>query len=162
MELGDILNKAKEKAGHLKDAAVKQGQIYEEEIAKLTEATNVGTEKLKAIFSLVSNASSLIAEAGYELDEIEVELGVPPKLIPHFKFTSAITQEKKQELLEKTREDKLMNLLLKSLFTATALQSTMRMGNFRMVEVEIEIGLVPSVRLRFSKQGTGSSIPLIE
>ena len=156
MALGDFLNKAKEAADNIKnaakDAAVRQALINEEEIAELNKATNVGTDKLKAIFNEICNASDLISEAGYELDEIEVELSVPPKLIPHFIFKETISEEKRQELLTRTCDKKLMNLLLKSLFKASALQSSLRMGTYQMFEVEIEIGIIPAVKLKFNKQ----------
>lgn len=158
MALGDFINKAKETANNLKDAAkdlsVKHGLINDEEIEELNRATNVGTDKLAAMFKEVGNSSGLISEAGYELDEIEVELSMPPKLIPHFIFKEVISEEKRQELLTRTADNKLMNLLLKSLFKASTLQSSLRMGTFQMFEVEIEIGIIPAVKLKFNRQAS--------
>ena len=156
MAFDDFLNKAKGTARNLKDTAKEiakqKGFIYEEEMTELQKVTSVGTEKLKMLFHEISKAPALIQDAGYELGEIEFELGVPPKLISHFNYEKTVSDEKKEELLTQTREDKLMNLLLKSLFKASALQSSLPMKNYSMFEVEIEIGLIPSVRLKFQKQ----------
>lgn len=160
MALGDFLNKAKDAANNLKDVAanaVAQGSLlYDQEVEQLNKLTNVGTDKVKAIFIEVLSASDIIAEAGYELDEIELVLSVPPKVIPHFLFKEAISEKKKLELTERTKGNKLMNLLLKSLFKASSLQSSLGIGNFRMFEVEIEIGLIPSLKLKFSKRNLTS------
>jgi len=156
MAIGNFLNKAKEAAGNIKDAArdaaAKHGLVNDEEADKLDQASSQKTDKLKAIFEEVANASALIKEAGYELDEIEIELSLPPKLISHYCFLEDVCDEKKQDLLEQTKENKLIHLVLKSLFNASTLQSSMKIGKYKMFEVEIEIGIIPSVKIKFNKK----------
>ncbi len=110
------------------------------------------TDKLKAIFEEVANASLLIKEAGFELDEIELELSLPPKVISHYVFLETVSEGKKEELLERTKDNKMIRLILKSLFKVSSLQSTMKIGKYKMFEVEIEIGMIPAVKLKFNKK----------
>ncbi len=156
MAIGNFMNKAKEAAASLKDAAKeaasKHGLMNDAEAEKLDEASNQKTDKLKAVFEEVANASGLIKEAGYELDEIELELSLPPKVISHYVFLETISEEKKEELLERTKDNKMIRLVLKSLFKASSLQSTMKIGKYKMFEVEIEIGMIPAVKLKFNKK----------
>ena len=52
-----------------------------------------------------------LVKAGYQLDEVEIEVGVPPKLIPRFSIcqpqsdsVEQITEELKQNRLKKYSE----------------------------------------------------------
>jgi len=154
MAFGDFIKKAKE-------VAISSKLIDEDEIEEVSSASDFGARKLKEIFNDISNARELVKEAGYELSEIEVEMSIPPAITPHFLFLETISITRQKELLERTKGSKMLSLLLKSLFTASKLQSNVKMDDFRMDEVEVQIGIPPSIKLKFSKEVTENSDLLI-
>jgi len=52
---------------------------------KLNELSAVGSQKIQELVTAFQQSLPAIRSAGYELTEFEVELGVTPKLIPHFR-----------------------------------------------------------------------------
>ena len=91
--------------------------------------------------------------AGYELTEFEVELGVTPKLIPHFRHVHR-SGEDVDRARELVRGNKLGSLLLSGLLKAGEVHKQINVAGFCFSHIEIELGLIPSVRLQYKNDGS--------
>ena len=71
---------------------------------KLSEFKELGSEKIQALIASFQQALPAIQTAGYELTEFEVELGVTPKLIPHFRHAAKSPEDvaRARELVRET------------------------------------------------------------
>jgi len=96
-----------------------------------------------------NEALPYIQRAGYDVTEVEVGLGLSPKVVPHLKIRELISAEEQQTLLEETREKKLINTILSSLFKASAAHSKLKFKTFHFSDMELELSILPSVVLKF-------------
>ena len=115
---------------------------------KLAELKDIGAEKIQALISSFQQALPAILMAGYELTEFEVELGITPKLIPHFRH-AAKSPEDIDRARELVRDNKLGMLILTGLLKAGEVHKQINVAGFGFSHIEIELGLIPSVRLQY-------------
>jgi hypothetical protein len=125
---------------------------------KLSEFKDLGSEKLQALIASFEQALPAIQTAGYELTEFEVELGVTPKLIPHFKHTPK-DPEVVARARELVRDNALGALILNGLLKAGEVHRQIDVAGFCFSHIEIELGLIPSVRLQYKNDGSGAPRP---
>lgn len=127
---------------------------------KLSEFKELGSEKIQALIASFQQALPAIQTAGYELTEFEVELGVTPKLIPHFRH-AAKSPEDVARARELVRENKLGALILTGLLKAGEVHTEINVAGFSFSHIEIELGIIPSVRLQYKNDGSGAALPLL-
>jgi hypothetical protein len=117
---------------------------------KISQLSQAGAEKIQELVTSFQQALPAIASAGYDLTEFEIELGVTPKLIPHFKHAPRSAEDidaAKQALAE----NKLGQIILGALLKAGDVHKQIKVAGFGFSHIEIEMGLIPSVRLQYKK-----------
>lgn len=119
---------------------------------KLNELTAMGTQKVQELITSFQQALPAIKSAGYELTEFEIELGVTPKLIPHFRHT-ARREEHVEEARAMLQQNKLGMIILNALLKAGDVHKQIKVAGFGFSHIEIELGLIPSVRLQYKNEG---------
>jgi hypothetical protein len=115
---------------------------------KFNELKNVGAEKIQELITSFQQALPALRSAGYELTEFEIELGVTPKLIPHFRY-AAKSIEDAAAARDALRDNKLGMLILSALLKAGDVHKHIKVASFGFSHIEIELGLIPSVRLQY-------------
>lgn len=108
-----------------------------------------------------NEALPYIERAGYVVTEIEVGLGLSPKVVPHLRLKEQISEEEKAALLEETKDKKLVNTILGSLFRASAARSKLNFNKFHFSDIELELSILPTVVLKF-KPNNGDPMPELE
>lgn len=137
MAFGDFIDKARQTAADVKD--------------------KVGVPSAKvgdAILDVVSNLNDALphlAKAGYTMSDLDVEIGVPPKLIPHFTVDETLAEHTEQALSD-LEGNAIGYALFKALLKAADLQQKIVIDGMCFEGVEIELGLVPALRLRYKKK----------
>ena len=114
------------------------------------------SQKIKAVIDDFIEAAPLIEEAGFRIRDLEIELGVIPKLIPHFEKLTDTDESNRLAIVERVKDKKIILLLLKALFKADNFQKSLNMGNLEFAGIEIDITAIPAVRLVY-KNPTGTS-----
>ncbi|HET9232142.1 MAG TPA: hypothetical protein VFO00_12705, partial [Vitreimonas sp.] len=117
---------------------------------KINQLSAAGSEKIQELVSSFQQALPALSSAGYELTEFEIELGVTPKLIPHFRHASRTTEDA-EAAREMLKDNKLGQLLLGALLKAGDVHKQIKVAGFGFSHIEIEMGLIPSVRLQYKK-----------
>ena len=123
------------------------GAIASEKITQLSQA---GSDKIQELVESFQQALPAIKSAGYELTEFEVELGVTPKLIPHFRHAPKAAEDV-EAAREMLKDNKLGQLLLGALLKAGDVHKQIKVAGFGFSHIEIEMGLIPSVRLQYKR-----------
>jgi hypothetical protein len=106
-----------------------------------------------AILDVVNNLNDSLphlAKAGYTMDQLEIEIGVPPKLIPHFTFDKTLVENTGQVLTD-LEGNAIGSALLKALLKSADLQEKIVINGMSFSRVEIELSLVPAVRLCYKQ-----------
>jgi len=115
---------------------------------KLNELSAVGAQKVQDLVMSFQQALPAIKSAGYEMTEFELELGVTPKLIPHFRH-AAKSIEDVDAARAMLKDNKLGMMILVALLKAGEVHKQIRVAGFGFTHIEIELGLIPSVRLQY-------------
>lgn len=96
-----------------------------------------------------NEALPYIERAGYEVTEIEVGLGLSPKVVPHLRMRELISEEEQLALLAETSGKKMVNTVLASLFRASAARDRLKFRQFHFSDIELELSILPTVVLKF-------------
>jgi hypothetical protein len=121
-------------------------EAYGATIDGLKEISGDTLTKTAARFN---EALPYIERAGYDVIEIEVGLGLSPKIVPHLRMLEMISDQEQQKLLLETSDKKLVNTILSSLFKATAARKKLKFKKFHFTDIELELSILPTVVLKF-------------
>ena len=88
----------------------------------------------------------VLSSVGYDLKQLEIELGVPPKIISHFTFAAKRAVEP-LVALEQLTHNALGYNVLKALLYAERHKHKFEVAGMSFDHIELEAGLIPSVKL---------------
>jgi len=147
-----IISKAKKT---LEFSKVKLGDLRESffDDAKkeiIDQFKDSGQDKIKETLTTFNQYSSLFKESGYEISSISASVSIPPEISISFKCLDTIAMEKREELLEKAKENKIAVIILVSLFKSSDFSESIKMGNYKLKTINIKLGLIPSISVSFS------------
>jgi hypothetical protein len=143
---GQVAARAADMASDLKDQASATASAISEQAAKLRDAS--ANKALEAIDAF-NAALPLVHEAGYDLGEVSVELGIPPKVVASFTVSHEVSAEQFERLIEAHAERKFAILLLNALREAWKLQSRIKIIGMTPRGMSVELGFTPSVTIKF-------------
>ncbi len=112
--------------------------------------SDLSTESLMKDFNA---ALPHLRKAGYILTEMEVELGIPPKLIPHFYHNPDVKLDL-QKTLKAIGDNNIGAALIIALAEAGSLQKQLEVADMQFNHIEVELGLIPALKLQY-KNGIG-------
>ena len=138
MAIGGMFDKAKESASKAKSGA----------LSKLGELQEVGAEKINESLKQFNAARPYLKKAGYALSELEIELGLPPKVTSHFQHTDVDQADVEQAFVE-LEGNALGTSVLTLLVKAAELQGKIQVYEMSFAYIEVEVGIVPTVTLKY-------------
>jgi|tagenome__1003787_1003787.scaffolds.fasta_scaffold20666672_2 hypothetical protein len=127
-----LLQKAKEKA-----LEVTEGEL-----------ANAGVAKVREILSLFNEAMPLLEEAGCAPSGVDVDIGLPPKVVANF-ATTEVSEEKIARITADHPEKKFACAILKALAKGARLQKGVEVGRMQASTLAVELGLAPCLKLSF-------------
>ncbi len=122
---------------------------------KLAELKAFGAEKLQDTMGAFLSALPPLRQAGYELREFEIELGITPKIIAHFMPWPA-TEEEIAAAREALKSNKVGASMLSVLRRAGDVHRQVKVPGFSCAHMEIDVGVIPAVRLRYRADDASS------
>lgn len=132
-------------AEHAKGIAALPGE-------KLAELKAFGAEKLDQTMAAFFGALPALRQAGYELREFEIELGITPKVIAHFNPAPA-SDDDVAVAREALKDNKIGASMLSVLRRAGDVHRSIKAPGFQCAHMEIDVGVIPAVRLRYRADG---------
>lgn len=111
-----------------------------------------GHKKFTDTINNLNAALPTIEEAGFKLVRLDVDIALIPRLFARFRQVNLINDEKRREIFDQTKDKKLLNLMLKGLFQAVSIRKDIDIDGMDLKEIELEIGLTPSVKLIFRNE----------
>ena len=147
--LKNFLDDAKNK---ILDSNIGENNISKEITDGLTKTFNLGQEvasdKILSLMDEFNAALPYLSEAGYTLHALEVELGLPPKLISHFAYATDSKLDR-DTALKNLENNRFGYNLLKVLLSAGDYKDKLQFNNMQFSHVEIELSFVPTIRLAY-------------
>lgn len=115
---------------------------------------NVSAGTVEATVRRFNEALPYIERAGFYVDQVELNLAINPSLTPHLIPVERLSDAEKQALLDEVRaEDKTLTLtILQSLFRAEALSNVAKFDDFEFMRLEIEVAVIPAVKLSYFRK----------
>lgn len=141
-----VASKAADMAADLTDQATAKVAALSEQAAKLRDAS---TSKAMEAVEGFNVALPVVREAGYDLAEVSVELGLPPRVVAAFTVSHEVSVEQFEQLIAAHSDRKFTILLLNSLREAWKLQSRIKIVGLTPRGMSVELGLTPSVTIKF-------------
>ena len=129
----------------LDDAKKKSSEIW-------SNIKDSSKEKLKKGIQKLNKALPDIEAAGFVLIRLDVDISLLPRIFARFKQVHEIGDEEQKKILAKTKKNKFLNFILIGLFKAVAIKDEVNIDNVALKEIELEIGLTPSVKLIFRRE----------
>jgi hypothetical protein len=145
-----LINKAKDSLIN-KITELKEDFFSDEDKNLFQDLKSSGASKVKEILAGINESSALIIRSGYELTGASVTLGLPPDINLSFAFRNEIEQEEKEKLLNELEANKIIGLIVKSLFKAGSFYESIKMGDYKLTSVEIKLGITPGISIGFTK-----------
>lgn len=145
----NILGKAKaamESVKH-KVTELKEDFLDEEKKAIVEEYKEKGEAKTKELVETLNNYQKLFIEAGYDINSISASLSIPPDISISFKFLGSVDDDKHTEILERAKENKMVSIIIKSLFKSTEFADTIKIGQMKLKTINITLGLIPKISI---------------
>ena len=136
-------------AGVREQTAAKVSGFKDLLVGKIAEVKDSALSGIEEMVDDINLHLPALGEAGYTLHEVAVEIGLTPKIVATFGSQPDITQERIDAVIAAHQEAKVTIALLRALFTAYKLQKSIKIAGMTPHGIELEIGLTPSVVVKF-------------
>ena len=133
---------------------------FETEAPSEFHLNEVVSKKVRMIIDDFIAAAPLIEAAGFRIRDLEVELSIIPKLIPHFEKLTNTDETTRLQIIEQVKDKRIIRMLLKTLFKADNFQQSLKMGKLEFAGIEIEITAIPAVRLVYKNPARRTDLVL--
>jgi hypothetical protein len=116
----------------------------------VSDTVGNGLDKLQGQVEEFLAASQSLPHVGYRVGDIELEVSLPPRFIVHFSREGSAPDEAFQAVLANHRDNRTFCLVVNLLRQANRLLDKVKMPNRRLYDVEVSLGIIPGVRLRYA------------
>jgi hypothetical protein len=131
----------------------KIGQAAKAVTDKVGDVFGAGFDKVKAQLDELAAASGALAQVGYRFGDIDVEVSIPPRLTVHLIREHDATDEAFQAVLANNAGNRTFCIVVGLLRQANRLVSRVTIKGRRLHAVEVGLGLIPSIKLKYAEQG---------
>jgi len=122
------------------------------------KVTDVSTQKALELMSDVNVILAALPDAGFQIGELEVELGVTPKITVDVKIGQSISEEKLKAVLQANPSNVLLSVTLNALLQASKLQKTVSVETLELKDVKIAMTATPTVALQWKEKAIAKTV----
>ena len=117
---------------------------------QLKRAQTIGMVKLQESVVQINSSIPYLENAGYIIEDLEMEVGVSPKVNVIIKMNSETTLSM-EELEEKVKDKPIVAMLVRAIKMSADLQRKVNIRSMKSVGMEISLAVTPSVKLLFTR-----------
>jgi len=112
---------------------------------------DAGTEKTVQLLSDLNLVLGLLPDAGFEIGEVEVELGLAPKVTISLKLGRAINEARLKSIQEKM-DNAMLSAVLSALIQASKLQDAVNVETLALKDIQVVMTAAPTVSLQWKQK----------
>jgi hypothetical protein len=112
---------------------------------------DLATQKTVQLLSDLNLVLGMLPDAGYEVGEMEVELGLAPKVTVGLKLGRAANEARLKSILEKV-DDAVLAGIISSLMQASKLREAVSVETLELKDVKVILTPVPNVSLQWKQK----------
>ena len=122
------------------------------------KVADVSTQKAVELMSDVNVILTALPHAGFQIGELEVELGVTPKITVDVKIGQTISEDKLKAVLLANPNNVLLSITLNALLQASKLQKTVSVETLELKDVKIAMTTTPTVALQWKEKAIAKTV----
>lgn len=122
---------------------------------------HMGHDKVVDIANQFHSSLPIFEKAGFKLQNLEIEVGISPKIIPHFMIIDQPSEEEKKQAIKEIKSNRLMKPVMDALIKASYLHRYIKIGDLPFIGIEVHFAIVPTVRLIFGKHRYSVAAPAL-
>lgn len=167
-EIASVIESAPARAAELREAVLATaGQMHQmrrtvQDAAQGLVATDEG--RLIAALHEIDDRAETFRAAGYELENVEMELAVPQRLIVHLEKVADVSFSTLRSLADSNRDHPTTHAILSALLKAEDMSDKVTLQHLQYHQLTIYMGPVPTVRLcwgaPYAEPATPPPIPI--
>jgi hypothetical protein len=112
---------------------------------------DLATQKTVQLLSDLNLVLGMLPDAGYEVGEMEVELGITPKVTVGLKLGRAPNEGRLKAILEKM-DNAMLSAIVTELIQASKLQDAVSVETLELKDVKVSLTAVPNVSLQWKQK----------
>jgi len=120
-------------------------------------ASDLATQKTVQLLSDLNLVLGLLPDAGYEVGEMEVELGITPKVTIALKLGQAANEARLKTILDKV-DNAMLAAIITSLIQAGKLQDSVSVETLELKDVKVVLTATPNVSLQWKQKVTANKL----
>jgi hypothetical protein len=144
-DAGPSVRKDDHGAGGTMDFDLSKVKIGKDAVADLA------TQKTIQLLSDLNLVLGMLPDAGYEVGEMEVELGIAPKVTVSLKLGRAPNEARLKSILEKMNNT-MLSAIVSALIQASKLQDAVSVETLELKDVKVILTAVPNVSLQWKQK----------
>jgi hypothetical protein len=124
------------------------GNTLDDSLSFLSDIKEAGAEKLEAFVNKIQDLAPLLDQMGFNMNELEVGIGIPPEINLVFEKEKEVDAETIEKLLKENEDKPLLSLIIHTLQKADGLVKGINLSNYKLGELIMKIGLPPDVTIK--------------
>lgn len=122
-----------------------------------SKVADVGAQKASETLDQANLLLKLLQDAGYQVGEVDVELGVPPAISVTLKTGPMLTDAKLDSIFEANQGNDALALVLGGLIQANKLRDKVKLETIALKDTKIVLKATPSISLHWKEKAAASA-----
>lgn len=114
--------------------------------------SDVTTQKTLEMTANINTILSALPEAGYEIEQVELELGLTPQFTANLKIRSTIREEKLRDVLAANPNNLVVSAAINALLQAGKMRDSVSLNTLELREVKLVVAATPTVSLQWKEK----------
>ena len=122
-----------------------------------TKVAEVGAQKATETLDQANLLLKLLQDAGYQVGEVDVELGVPPAISVTLKTGAMLSDSKLDSIYEANKGNDALALVLGGLIQANKLRDKVKLETIELKDTKIVLRATPSISLHWKEKAAATA-----
>ena len=122
-----------------------------------SKVADLGAQKATETLNQANLLLHLLQDAGYQVGDVEMDLGIPPAITITLKAGPVMTDGKLDSVYQANKENDVLGLVLGALVQANKLRDKVNLETIELKETKIVLKATPSISLHWKEKATASA-----
>lgn len=122
-----------------------------------SKVTDLGAQKATETLDQANLLLKLLQDAGYQVGEVDVELGVPPAISVTLKTGAMLSDAKLDSIFEANKGNDALALVLGGLIQANKLRDKVKLETIELKDTKIVLKATPSISLHWKEKAAATT-----
>ncbi|MFI5171237.1 MAG: hypothetical protein ACHQFW_02545 [Chitinophagales bacterium] len=122
--------------------------LLKDTLAKFYDVKNLTKDKLLSMANDLIALAPIIEKTGFRTKEMNIGVSMPPRIVFHFEKIADVNKEDIEAILKENDDKTILKVIVNTLVSTDELQRRFITGNFKLSEIDIEIGVPPQVNVK--------------